>query len=88
MRYSSHGGEFGEADRPCHMWTAPIGKWFSFVLNVSAACGHMSGLFMRIFPLALMKFDGEGPSKMRALKLVTGYGVSLVFDRVRVVHHV
>jgi len=43
------------------MWTAPFGKVFFRRFERLAASGHMSGLSARrVWPLALMNFDGAG----------------------------
>jgi hypothetical protein len=43
-----------------HMWTAPVGKRFDVANSLVGFC-HMSGLFARLVPLALMKSDSLGP---------------------------
>jgi hypothetical protein len=42
------------------MWTAPVGKRFDVANSLVGFC-HMSGLFARLVPLALMKSDSLGP---------------------------
>jgi hypothetical protein len=43
-----------------HMWTAPWQALFFVLIDIGGS-GHMSGLLLRrIWPLALMTFDGPG----------------------------
>jgi hypothetical protein len=45
-----------------HMWTAPVGKLFFDVLSDLVSFSHMCDLFVRPWPLVLMKFDCLGPN--------------------------
>jgi hypothetical protein len=44
------------------MWTAPLGKLFFDVLSDLVSFSHMCDLFVRPWPLVLMKFDCLGPN--------------------------
>jgi hypothetical protein len=70
-----------------HMWTASWQVVFDALIAL-VGCGHMSGLLVRIGPLALMIFDSPGPYHYGELGARGECRGVRGFRCDRVVHHV
>src|SRR5208282_2394578 len=78
----------GTGAAPTVICGRPLGKRVFDGLIALVGCGHMSGLWCGIGPLALMIFDSPGPYHRGELWARDGYRGVRGFRGDRVVHHV